>query len=114
VVDIVEQPMKLVDEKLRVLTKGGLLLLSDPYEFYGARFKKLATRSRKSPLEVIKQRMASQIQIVQEEDGVPWITQKYNRSYMIYYNHCLAGIKGRAKALQKKQQGNGERPKCAP
>ena len=114
VVDIVEQPMKLVDEKLRVLKKGGLLLLSDPYEFYGARFKKLNTRSRKSPLEVIKQRMASQIRIVQEEDGVPWITQKYNRSYMIYYNHCLAGIKGRPKALPEKHHGNRERSKCGP
>jgi hypothetical protein len=94
VVDIVEQPMELVDEKLRVLKKGGLLLLSDPYEFYGARFKRLKTQSRKSPLGIIKQRIASKIRIVQEEDHVPWVTQTYNRSYMIYYNHCLAGIKG--------------------
>jgi len=94
VVDIVPQPMKLMDEKVRVLKKGGLLLLSDPYEFYGVMFKRLETRSRKSPLRIIKQRMANQIRIVQEEDNVPWVTQKYNRSYMIYYNHCLAGIKG--------------------
>jgi SAM-dependent methyltransferase/uncharacterized protein YbaR (Trm112 family) len=103
VVDIVEQPMKLVDEKVRVLKKGGLLLLSDPYEFYGVMFKRLETRSRKSPLRLIKQRMASQIRIVQEEDDVPWITHKYNRSYMIYYNHCLAGIKERPKSLQKER-----------
>ncbi len=114
VVDIVQEPMKLVDEKLRVLKKGGLLLLSDPYEFYGTRFKKLSTRSRKSPLKLIKQRMAKQIRIVQEEDYVPWITQKYNRNYMIYYNHCLAGIKGRPKALQEKQHGNVKRSKCGP
>ena len=94
VVDIVPQPMKLMDEKVRVLKKGGLLLLSDPYEFYGVMFKRLETRSRKSPLRIIKQRMANQIRIVQEQDHVPWVTQKYNRSYMIYYNHCLAGIKG--------------------
>jgi len=93
--------MKLVDEKLRVLKKRGLLLLSDPYEFHGARFNRLKTQSRKSPLKIIKQRIASQIRIVQEEDDVPWITQKYNRSYMIYYNHCLAGIKERPKTLQK-------------
>ena len=94
VVDIVQEPMKLVDEKLRVLTSGGLLLLSDPYEFNGVTFMRLKTGSRKSPLEVIKQRIASQIRIVQEEDQVPWITQNYNRSYTIYYNHCLAGVKG--------------------
>ena len=94
VVDIVPQPMKLMDEKVRVLKKGGLLLLSDPYQFYGVMFKRLETRSRKSPLGIIKQRIADQIRIVQEEDNVPWVTQKYNRSYMIYYNHCLAGIKG--------------------
>ncbi len=108
VVDIVTQPMKLVDEKVRVLKKGGLLLLSDPYEFYGARFKKLETRSRKSPLSIIKQRMASQIRIVQEEDDVPWITHKYNRSYMIYYNHCLAGIKGKSKVLQEERSNHAQ------
>ncbi|MEE8076596.1 MAG: methyltransferase domain-containing protein [Candidatus Binatia bacterium] len=108
VVDIVAQPMKLVDEKVRVLKKGGLLLLSDPYEFYGARFKKLETRSRKSPLSIIKQRMASQIRIVQEEDDVPWITHKYNRSYMIYYNHCLAGIKGKSKVLQEERSNHAQ------
>ncbi len=108
VVDIVAQPMKLVDEKVRVLKKGGLLLLSDPYEFHGARFKKLETRSRQSPLRVIKQRMESQIRIVQEEDHIPWITQNYNRSYMIYYNHCLAGIKERPKTLQKERSNNAQ------
>ena len=114
VVDIVPKPMELVDEKLRVLKKGGLLLLTDPYEFYGVRFKRLETRSRKSPLKLIKQRMASQIRIVQEEDHVPWITQEYNRSYSIYYNHCLAGIKGRPKAQQEKQHGNGKKSKRGP
>jgi SAM-dependent methyltransferase len=94
VVDIVQEPLKLVDEKLRVLTSGGLLLLSDPYEFNGVTFKRLKTGSRKSPLEVIKQRMAGQIRIVQEDDHVPWITQNYNRNHTIYYNHCLAGVKG--------------------
>lgn len=108
VVDIVAQPMKLVDEKVRVLKKGGLLLLSDPYEFHGARFKKLETRSRQSPLKVIKQRMESQIRIVQEEDHIPWITQNYNRSYMIYYNHCLAGIKERPKTLQKERSNHAQ------
>ncbi len=108
VVDIVPQPMKLMDEKLRVLKKGGLLLLSDPYEFYGVRFKRLETRSRESPLSIIKQRMASQIRIVQEDDHVPWITQKYNRNYMIYYNHCLAGIKERPKTLQKERSTHAQ------
>jgi len=98
VVDIVAEPIKLMDEKVRVLKKGGLLLLSDPYEFHGARFKRLKTQSRKSPLRVIKQRITNQIRIVQEDDHVPWVNQNYNRSYEIYYNHCLAGIKGGQKA----------------
>jgi SAM-dependent methyltransferase/uncharacterized protein YbaR (Trm112 family) len=108
VVDIVEQPMKLVDEKVRVLKKGGLLLLSDPYEFHGARFNRLETQSRKSPLKIIKQRITNQIRIVQEEDHVPWVTQNYNRSYEIYYNHCLAGIKGRSKTLQGKRSNHAQ------
>ncbi len=103
VVDIVQEPMKLLDEKLRVLKKGGLLLLSDPYEFHGVMFKKLNTRSRQSPLKVIKQRIANQIRIVQEEDYVPWVTYNSNRSYDIYYNHCLAGIKDRSEALQEER-----------
>ncbi len=108
VVDIVPQPMKLVDEKVRVLKKGGLLLLSDPYEFFGVRFKRLETRSRKSPLRIIKQKIASQIRIVQEEDDIPWITQNYNRSYMIYYNHCLAGIKDRPKPNQEQRSSHAQ------
>ena len=89
-----------------MLKKGGLLLLSDPYEFCGMRWKRLKTRSRQSPLRVIKERVASQIRILQEEDDVPWITQEYNRSYMIYYNHCLAGIKGRPKAHQEERSNH--------
>ena len=50
VVDIVARPIELVDEKVRVLKKGGLLLLSDPYQFYGVMFDRLKTRSRSSPL----------------------------------------------------------------
>ncbi len=106
VVDIVEQPMKLVDEKLRVLKKGGLLLLSDPYEFHGVMFKRLKTRSRKSPLKIIRQRITNQIRIVQEDDHVPWVTKNSNRSYDIYYNHCLAGIKDRPRALQKERSNH--------
>jgi len=108
VVDIVQEPLKVLDEKLRILKKGGLLLLSDPYEFNGSRFKKLKTRSRKSPLKIIKQRITNQIRIVQEEDHVPWVTQNYNRGYEIYYNHCLAGIKDRPRALQKERSNHAQ------
>jgi hypothetical protein len=97
-----------LDEKLRILKKGGLLLLSDPYEFNGSRFKKLKTRSRKSPLKIIKQRITNQIRIIQEDDHVPWVTQNYNRGYEIYYNHCLAGIKGRPKTHQKKRSTHAQ------
>ncbi len=93
VVDIVLEPLAVVDEKLRVLKPAGLLLISDPYEFYGVRMKRLKTRSRKSPVAIIKERIEKETEIVEEEDYVPWITHNYNRNYVIYYNHCMAATK---------------------
>ncbi len=93
VVDIILEPLNLLDEKFRVLKTGGLLLTSDPYEFYGVGMNRLKTQSRKSALAIIKDRIATESEIVEEDDYVPWITHNYTRHYMIYYNHCLAAIK---------------------
>ncbi|MFQ5857609.1 MAG: methyltransferase domain-containing protein [Anaerolineae bacterium] len=93
VVDIVAKPLDLLDEKLRVLKTAGLFLTSDPYQFYGVGMKRLKTHSRKSPLAIIKDRIAREAEIVQEDDYVPWITHNYTRHYMIYHNHCMAAIK---------------------
>lgn len=97
VVDIVQKPLDFLREKLRVLQKKGLLLISDPYQFYGAGMTRLKTRTRKSPLAVVKELIQREAEIVEEEDYVPWVTRKYARHYLIYYNHCMAAIKrGRA------------------
>ena len=93
VVDIVRLPLDLVDEKLRVLKTAGLLLTSDPYQFYGVGMKRLKDGSRKSPLGIIKERIAREAATVEEDDDVPWITHNYARHYSIYYNHCMASIK---------------------
>lgn len=93
VVDIVPEPLTLVDEKLRVLKTGGLLLTSDPYQFYGVLMERLKPYRHKSPLAIIKDRIARETEILEEEDYVPWVTHNYNRHYLIYHNHCLAAIK---------------------
>ncbi len=93
VIDIVPEPLKLLDEKTRVLKKGGLFLLADPYEFYGEKWKRLETDKRKTPLEIVKERLKARLSIIAEEDHVPWVSRAYQRGYMVYYSHCLAAIK---------------------
>ena len=92
-VDIVPWPLDLVTEKIRVLKTSGLLLTSDPYQFYGVGMKRLSSRNGKSPLGIIKERIGREAEIVDEDDYVPWITHPYARHYAVYYNHCMAATK---------------------
>lgn len=108
VVDIVPEPLTLVDEKLRVLKTGGLFLTSDPYQFYGVGMDRLKPYRRKSPLAIIKDRIASETEILEEEDYVPWVTHNYNRHYLIYHNHCLAARKNGEGGHPDKGPGPGQ------
>jgi SAM-dependent methyltransferase len=93
VIDIVKEPKCLLREKIRILRKNGLFLMSDPYDFHPLQLKAFSRLARKAAREMIRKVIQKEISIVEEKDNIPWISRHYNRNYMIYFNHCLAGIK---------------------
>lgn len=56
-VDIVKQPMRLLQEKLRILRENGLFLMSDRYDFHPSRSKEFPGTVKKSAMEVINKAM---------------------------------------------------------
>lgn len=95
VIDIVKEPRHLLQEKIRILKRKGIFLISDPYDFSPSRMKEFPKSLRKPAIEVIKERIKKRIEIIEERDNIPWITRSYKRNYDIYFNHCLAGVKKR-------------------
>lgn len=93
VIDIVKEPRRLLQEKIRILKNRGIFLISDPYDFSPSRMKEFPKPLRKPAIEIIKERIKKRIKIIEERDNIPWITRSYKRNYGIYFNHCLVGIK---------------------
>jgi len=92
-IDIIDNPIGLLREKIRVLKKKGLLLSSDPYQFLGENKKKLKVKKGQTPWQRIKEILRPKIKILEERDNTPWVTRGYQRNYSIYYNHSFCGRK---------------------
>lgn len=92
-VDVIDNPVGLFMEKIRVLKKGGLLLCSDPYQFLGENRKKLKIKRGQPPWERLREVLRPKVKILEERDYVPWITRRYKRHYSIYYSHSFCGKK---------------------
>lgn len=95
VIDVAQEPMRLLQEKIRILKNKGIFLIADPYDFSPSRMKEFPKSSRKPAIETIKETIKKRIKIIEERDNIPWITRRYKRNYEIYLNHCLAGMKKR-------------------
>lgn len=93
VIDIVPEPLCLLQEKIRVLREDGLFLMSDPYDFHPSRLKEFPASRRRTPREMIREVVAEKVAIVDEEDNIPWVRRSYRRNYDVYFNHCLVGIR---------------------
>lgn len=94
-IDVIDNPLGLLKEKIRVLKKKGLLLSSDPYQFLGENKRKLKVRKGQTPWQRIQEILRPRIKILEECDNIPWITRGYQRHYTIYYNHSFCGRKVR-------------------
>lgn len=92
-IDIVDNPIGLLKEKIRVLKKNGLLLSSDPYQFLSGNKKELKIKKGQTPWQRIEEILKPKIKILEEQDNIPWITRSYQRNYSIYYNHSFCGRK---------------------
>jgi len=92
-IDVIDNPRGLLQEKMRVLKKSGLILSSDPYQFLNENKKKLGIKRGQTPWQRIQQILEPEIKILAERDYIPWITYGYRRNYTVYYNHCFCGMK---------------------
>lgn len=92
-IDIIDNPAGLLKEKIRALKKKGLLLSSDPYQFFGENKKRLKAKKGQAPWQRIQEILRPKIKILEERDYIPWITRRYQRHYTIYYNHNFCGRK---------------------
>lgn len=92
-IDVIDNPLGLVKEKIRVLKKKGLFLSSDPYQFLGENKKRLKIKKGQSPWQRLQEILRPKIKILEESDYIPWITRGYQRHYNIYYNHSFCGRK---------------------
>lgn len=93
VIDIIDNPKRLLEEKMRVAKIGGLVLSSDPYQF----FKGLRDDSKRIDKDKPKARilkiLKSKMKILDERENTVWLSRNYNRSYMLYFNHSFCARK---------------------
>lgn len=88
VIDVVEKPEAFLQEQMRLLRKGGKLLLTTPYGFTQKHNGHPA-----SPKQWVQNVLSRQMALEKEEDPVCWIYRKDPRHYEIFYTHCLSAIK---------------------
>lgn len=94
-IDVIDNPLGLLKEKIRVLKKKGILLSSDPYQFLAENKRKLKVRKGRTSWQRIQEILKPRIKILAERDNIPWITRGWQRNYIVYYNHSFCGRKMR-------------------
>ena len=92
-IDVIDNPLGLLKEKIRVLKKKGLLLSSCPYQFLAENKKKLKIKKDQTPWQRIQEILRPRIKILEERDYVPWVIRIYQRRYTVCYNHSFCGRK---------------------
>lgn len=90
-IDVMDRPPRLLDEKRRILEPGGLLLLSTPFLHTTAGVSRCFAPEGLSPTEVLRGLLAErQFELLEEADDVPWVLYHYRRRIDFYLTYCLA------------------------
>jgi len=91
--DIINNPIGLLKEKIRVLKNKGLLLCSDPHGFSSESWKNLRVKENQSVWERVQEILNPSVKILEERDNIPWVLYYHDRVNTIHRNHCFCGIK---------------------
>lgn len=90
-IDVMDQPPRLLDEKSRLLQPGGLLLLSTPFLHTTAGVGHCLAPEGRRPTEVLRTLLAERrFDLLEEQDDVPWVLYHYRRRLDFYLTYCLA------------------------
>lgn len=96
VIDIIDKPKRLLEEKMRVARLDGLILSSDPYQFFSGLRDDNKKINTDKPKEVIFKILKNKMRILDERKNALWLSRNYTRSYMVYFNHAFCARKVRS------------------
>jgi len=90
-IDVMDRPQRLLEEKSRLLAPGGLLLLSTPFLHTTTGVSRCLAPEGRSPTERLGELLADrQFELLEEQDDVPWVLYHYRRRLDFYLTYCLA------------------------
>ena len=77
-------------ESARTLVSGGVVLLTDPFRVDPVSFSGKSS----DPVGSLKEFLAGLgLEVLVEEDFVPWVQYLYDRHFQVYLNYCAAARK---------------------
>jgi SAM-dependent methyltransferase/uncharacterized protein YbaR (Trm112 family) len=92
-VDIINDPLKLISEQERLLREGGLCLLSTPFLYNSATVVNFFAVHGRQPVEALKALLAPAFDFLEEADDLPWLMRHASRKYELLFDYCLAARK---------------------
>jgi len=89
-VDIVNEPIRLIGEKERLLREEGLCLISTPFLYNSATVVNHFAVNGRQPNQTLKELLTPTFEFLEESDGIPWLMRHSMRKYELLYDYCLA------------------------
>jgi SAM-dependent methyltransferase/uncharacterized protein YbaR (Trm112 family) len=90
-IDVIDKPPELLDEKKRLLAPGGVLLLSTPFLHTATGVGRCLAPEGRRPTEVLRALLVERgFEVTAERDDVPWVLYHYRRRIDYYQTFCLA------------------------
>jgi len=90
-IDVLEHPSQLLDEKRRLLKQGGVLLLSSPFLHTTVGVGRTLAPEGKMPADVLRAMLDERdFTVTAEMEDVPWVLYHYRRRLDFYQTFCLA------------------------
>jgi PAS domain S-box-containing protein len=90
-IDVMEKPSLLIDEKKRLLGPGGLLLLSSPFLHTAVGVRRCLAPEGRMPADVLRAMLDERgFSVTAEREDVPWVLYHYRRRLDFYHTFCLA------------------------
>ena len=90
-IDVMDKPQALLDEKCRLLAPGGVLLLSSPFLHTAGGVSRCLAPEERQPADVLAALLDERgFEAAEREQFVPWVLYHYRRRLDYYETYCLA------------------------
>jgi SAM-dependent methyltransferase len=94
-IDAVPDAVRFIAEAGRVLERGGIFLMSDPYcwDAMGGTTFRSGYREQPSDEILVSRLRSNGLETETQRDMVPWLLRHHSRKWECYFCHCVGGIK---------------------